>query len=68
MNLQNKLDDFYKLKADGALLEVGEDGQRKKSRTLPIFFRLEKCNAKNNTIPKLNIHGNITDVPRNSVK
>lgn len=38
-----------------------EEGEQKTA----YFFQLEKCHAKNNTIQKLNIDGNITDDPVN---
>ncbi|KAJ0029318.1 hypothetical protein NQD34_004315 [Periophthalmus magnuspinnatus] len=62
-SLQNKLDDLYKKRAEGAFvrsrLKWLEEGESNSS----YLFQLEKHRAKSNTLHQLNIDGQVTSEP-----
>lgn len=64
MNLQNKLIDIYRSKAEGAFVRSRSRWLEKEEQNTAYFFRLEKFQAKNSTIQKFNIDGNVTDDSR----
>uniref|UniRef100_A0A3Q3BIJ9 Reverse transcriptase domain-containing protein n=1 Tax=Kryptolebias marmoratus TaxID=37003 RepID=A0A3Q3BIJ9_KRYMA len=66
--LQNKLDDIYRMKAEGAFVRSRKRWLEEGEQNSAYFFRLEKFQAKINTIQKLNIDGDITDDPRKIAK
>lgn len=68
ISLQNKFDDIYRLKAEGAFVRSRRRWLEEGEQNTAYFFRLEKSQAKNNTIQKLNIDGDITDDPRKIAK
>ncbi len=68
INLQNKLGDIYRLKAEGAFVRSRKRWLEEGELNTAYFFQLKKFHAKNNTIQKLNIDGDITDDPRKIAK
>lgn len=61
LQLQNKLDDLYRRKAEGAFIRSRKRWLEEGEQNSAYFFRLEKYHAKNNSIHQLNINGVITD-------
>ena len=60
IELQNKLDNIYRLKAEGAFIRSRKKWIEEGEQNSSYFFRLEKFHSTNNTIHKLNIDGVIT--------
>lgn len=61
LDLQKKLDDIYRHKADGAFVRSRKRWLEEGEQNSAYFFRLEKLCAKTNSIHQLNINGIITD-------
>lgn len=66
--LQCKLDNIYKQKAEGAFIRSRRKWIEEGEQNSAYFFRLERQQAKNNQIQKLMINGNISDDPKNIAK
>lgn len=64
VDLQCKLDDIYKHKAEGAFIRSRRKWIEKGEQNSAYFFRLERQQAKNNQIQRLMI-SNISDDPKN---
>lgn len=58
-DLQNKLDDMYKLKAEGAFVWSRQKWQEYGEQLSAYVFNLEKSQAKYNSILQLNINGTV---------
>uniref|UniRef100_A0A3P9LWP5 Reverse transcriptase domain-containing protein n=1 Tax=Oryzias latipes TaxID=8090 RepID=A0A3P9LWP5_ORYLA len=56
---------MYRRKAEGAFIRSRRRWMEEGEQNTAYFFRLERQNAKNNSIQKLNIDGNVTDNPKN---
>ncbi len=67
-DLQHKLDNLYKHKAEGAFIRSRRKWIEEGEQNSAYFFRLEREQAKNSQIKKLMVDGNITDDPRNIAK
>ncbi len=67
-DLQHKLDNLYKHKAEGAFIRSRRKWFEEGEQNSAYFFRLEREQAKINQIKKLMVDGNITDDPRNIAK
>lgn len=60
-NLQNKLDDLYRYKAEGAFVRSRKKWLEEGEQNSAYFFRLEKYRSKMNNIHQLNINGTVTN-------
>lgn len=60
-DLQNKLDDINKAKAEGAFIRSRQKWLEQEEQMTAYFFRLEKTRAKFNSILQLNIEGRVTN-------
>ncbi len=67
-DLQHKLDNLYKHKAEGAFIRSRRKWFEEGEQNSAYFFRLEREQAKINQIKKRMVDGNITDDPRNIAK
>ncbi len=67
-DLQHKLDNLYKHKAEGAFIRSHRKWFEEGEQNPVYFFRLEREQAKINQIKKCMVDGNITDDPRNIAK
>lgn len=60
VELQNKLDSIYSLKAKGAFIRSWKKWLEEGEQNSSYFFRLEKQRASHNIIHQLDINGTIT--------
>jgi len=61
LQLQNKLDDLYRQKAEGAFVRSRKRWLEEGEQNSAYFFRLERYRSKINSIYNLNINGIVTD-------
>ena len=61
---QLKLDEIYRLKAEGAYVRSRKQWLEEGEQNTAYFFRLEKSRSKTNCIQKLHIDGTVTDDPQ----
>lgn len=61
ISLQNKLDDIYRMKAEGAFVRSRRKWLEEGERNSAYFFQLERARGKNSSIQKLNISDVVTD-------
>ncbi len=57
--LQTKLDDLYKCKAEGAFVRSRQKWLEEGEQMTSYFFKLEKSRAKHNSLSELNISGSV---------
>ncbi len=62
--LQSKLDNIYKYKADGSYIRSRRKWLEQGEQSSAYFFRMEKHNFKNLTINSLQVNGTLTDNPK----
>ena len=61
LQLQNKLDELYRQKAEGAFVRSRKRWLEEGEQNSAYFFRLERYRSKFNSIHSLNINGIVTD-------
>uniref|UniRef100_A0A3B3I0R1 Reverse transcriptase domain-containing protein n=1 Tax=Oryzias latipes TaxID=8090 RepID=A0A3B3I0R1_ORYLA len=61
IDLQHKLDDIYKRKAEGAFIRSRRRWIEEGEQNSAYFFRLEKYQSNSNSVSQLNINGVISD-------
>lgn len=64
LQLQNKLDDIYKIKAEGTFIRSRKRWMEEGEQNSSFFFSLEKINYNNSTINQLLINNNIVNDQR----
>lgn len=55
---------MYKMKAEGTFVRSRQKWLEQGEQMSSYFFKLEKSQAKHNSILQLNIEGNVTDIRR----